>query len=141
MKRCPKCGQSKGRVEFYQMADGGTGAYCKPCTKADVARWIRENPERFARNQRRAVLKRSYGLTEDDVDRMLAAQNGKCPICRIRITAENLNVDHDHATGRVRSILCDRCNRTIGLLGDDPAVVRSAIRYLARRRDAPAALF
>lgn len=141
MKRCPKCQQDKELGDFYRLATGRLGAYCKPCTKADVARWIRENPDRFRRNQRRSVLKREYGLTEADVDRMIVEQKGKCPICLTKITEENLAVDHDHATARVRGILCRRCNRTLGLLRDDPVVVRSAIRYLRRRRVPEASLF
>ena len=135
MRRCPKCETLKPRADFY------TGGYCKSCTKADVARWQRENPEQFRRTQRRSVRKRKYGLTEDDVTRMLAGQRDRCLICRAQITAENLNVDHDHATGKVRGLLCARCNRTIGLLKDDPKVIRSAIRYLSRRREVPEALF
>lgn len=42
----------------------------------------------------------------------------------------SLDVDHDHATGEVRGLLCNRCNQAIGLLQDDPLIVRSALVYL-----------
>ena len=141
MKRCPKCDTVKSAGDFYRKAAGGLSAYCKECTKEGVAQWQKEHPEQFRLNQRRSVLKRRYGLTEDDITRMLSEQKGRCPICRTPITADNLNVDHDHSDGRVRGLLCDRCNRTIGLLKDDAAVVRSAIRYVSRRKGVPDALF
>lgn len=128
-KRCPACKETKPLAEFYS---GGKGTYCKPCTKADVLRWVRENPERFRRTQRRSMLKRKYGMTEDDYDAMLAAQGGCCPICNATLAEVVVNVDHDHGTGRVRGILCDRCNRTLGLFGDDPARLRSAAAYLRK---------
>jgi hypothetical protein len=62
-----------------------------------------------------------------DLDAMLHAQHGVCAICQ---TAPAVHVDHDHRSGRVRGLLCFRCNAAIGQLGDDPLVVRRAARYL-----------
>ena len=74
-----------------------------------------------------------------DLDAMLDAQDGVCAICQ---TAPAAHVDHDHETGKVRGMLCFRCNAALGQLGDDPLVVRRAARYLerggsARPRSAP----
>lgn len=136
-KRCPKCGGTKPLSEFYAMKTGGVGAYCKPCTKADVHRWIRENPDKFRRNMRRSVLKRKYGLTEDDYSQILIAQNGRCPICQADLAETSVAVDHCHKTGRVRGILCHRCNRTIGLFADDPSRLRAAVAYLRKTGQKP----
>ena len=121
MKRCKTCGKTKPLSEFAARRSS-----CKPC---------------FAELQRRYIREREYGLTVEDVDRMLAEQRGRCPICRTPITSETLDVDHDHATGKVRGLLCGRCNVAIGQLKDDPKVIRSAIRYLTRRQEVPDALF
>jgi NMD protein affecting ribosome stability and mRNA decay len=131
MKPCPRCGEAKPLTEFYS---NGAGTYCKPCTKADVARWVRKNPEQFRQTQRRSILKRKYGLTEQDVENMLAAQDSACLICAASLHDAGFTVDHDHITGRVRGLLCSRCNRLIGLLRDDPAVVRRAASCLRRTK-------
>lgn len=82
-------------------------------------------------------LKRVFGLTEQDYYDLLESQGGGCAICG---TADNpygwgnnqrrLPVDHDHESGRVRGILCDLCNRAIGLMQEDPERLRVAAAYL-----------
>jgi Recombination endonuclease VII len=88
------------------------------------------------REQRRAyVLSSSFGLTSAGYDAFLAGQGGLCAICRRpetakRHAARRLAVDHDHATGDVRGLLCSACNHGIGLFADDPARLRSAATYI-----------
>ncbi len=70
-----------------------------------------------------------------DAEAMLVAQGNKCSICcvdleRTGTTRKSMNIDHCHATGKVRSILCGACNRGLGQFKDDPAVMRKAIAYL-----------
>jgi hypothetical protein len=72
-------------------------------------------------------LKRQYDLTEHEVEAMRDAQGGVCAICR---TAPAVHVDHDHATGKVRGMLCFSCNAALGHFKDEPAVLRRAARYL-----------
>lgn len=75
-----------------------------------------------------------YGLTQVELD-VLLAQNSVCAICHTdNWTKKGPQVDHDHLTGAVRGVLCARCNAALGLLGDDPARLRSAIAYLERDR-------
>jgi hypothetical protein len=78
-----------------------------------------------------------YGLTPDDFNAMLAAQGGRCAICRKEPsgsgkTMATLRVDHDHGTGAVRALLCHRCNAGLGMFGDDSAMVFKAAMYLAQ---------
>ncbi len=89
-------------------------------------------------------LRKKYGLTEDDVTEMEAAQGGLCAICRTPETAgdrngnvRRLGVDHSHITGRVRGLLCSRCNSMIGEFGarDNPDVLRAAAAYLEENDD------
>lgn len=63
---------------------------------------------------------------------MLARQGGRCAICERSpgILRVALRVDHDHATGRVRGLLCDSCNAALGLFGDETARLERAIEYL-----------
>lgn len=93
--------------------------------------WRSKNPGRT----RAVKLRINYGLTIQQFDEMLQRQGGLCAICQ-RAFASNLppHVDHDHATDRVRSLLCGSCNRAIGLLGEDPSRALSARAYLLRHR-------
>jgi hypothetical protein len=110
-----------------------------------VREWQRENPQRVAAWQaeyralgkksisdRKSHLKRKYSLTIDDYDEMLAKQGGGCAICgRPPRPDISLHVDHDHETGRIRGLLCFRCNNALGDFLDDPALLREAATYLA----------
>lgn len=94
------------------------------------ARYTR-NKDEAARLGRINRLKQ-YGLTESDYQALLESQDGVCAICGIAPTSKCLAVDHDHSTGTVRGLLCGNCNRGIGYLGDNLAVILSAARYLDR---------
>jgi hypothetical protein len=76
-------------------------------------RWAKENPERHAANQRRAHLKKKYGLSEADFDALVLAQDGKCKIC-LKTPRGRLHVDHSHDTGKIRGLLCTGCNTRLG---------------------------
>lgn len=77
---------------------------------------------------------RQYGLTPTDFDAMLETQGGRCAICRgDDHNGRNWCVDHDHATGAVRGLLCTDCNIGLGKFKDDPAILRAAIEYLEAR--------
>ncbi len=91
--------------------------------------------------QRRARLKRQYGITVEDYDRMRAAQNGACAVCgtttpvgRVSEWTQDywLHVDHDHKTGTVRGLLCNECNTGLGKFQDDPELLVAAVSYLER---------
>ena len=97
--------------------------------------WARKFPEKKAAANRKAMLKIRHGITVEEYDRMLRAQHGVCAICRqppMGTTPNNrrLHVDHDHATGVRRGLLCSTCNRGVGHFYDDPALLRSAATYL-----------
>jgi hypothetical protein len=117
--------------------------------KARTRRWQQENPERYAENQRKhkesgakalsnrkSHLKRKYGMTIEDYDRMLEAQGGGCAICgRPPREDISLHVDHDHETGRIRGLLCFPCNNTLGDFKDDATRLYAAADYLTRDPD------
>ena len=74
--------------------------------------------------------KRRYGITLADYDRMLKDQDGRCKICGRTPGHTRLCVDHDHATGEVRGLLCKPCNQALGLFAEDPSIVAKAAEYL-----------
>jgi hypothetical protein len=78
-----------------------------------------------------------YSLTIARYREMWDAQGGTCEICKRPESSERnelLSVDHDHGTGQVRALLCSHCNRAIGLLGDDPKIIRAAALYVESHR-------
>lgn len=85
---------------------------------------------------------RSYGIDCDGFERMLAEQKGLCAICETSPDPNHpvkhkrvLAVDHDHATGKVRGLLCYNCNHGIGNFLEDPMLIVKAILYLRRYKE------
>ena len=89
---------------------------------------------------RKYTLRKAFGITVEEYDAILVEQGGACAICGFKPTyaggythGKNLAVDHDHATGRIRGLLCDLCNRAMGQFKDNADVLRKAIAYLERK--------
>jgi len=106
------------------------------CRAANQARSQAHAVERRAVERARYYTKRDsilyskYGIREDDVAKLLEIQGGGCALCgEIKL----LGVDHCHQTGKVRGILCRKCNGGIGLLRDDPKMLVKAYKYLTDR--------
>lgn len=78
-----------------------------------------------------ARVKKVYGLTRADYEAVLSHQEGLCAICRGKRTYR-LCVDHDHATGEVRGLLCRRCNKLLRDVRDSVNVLHAATAYLMR---------
>ena len=84
---------------------------------------------------RESTLMRTYGFARGQYDAMHAKQGGCCVICRRKLEeGKNLHVDHDHATGVVRGLLCTSCNNGLGRFDDDPALFDVAAAYIRRHR-------
>lgn len=114
--------------------------------KLDAAKraWELANPDLVAQQRARRRIKAMnaalnsglryhYGITRDEYAAVLTAQGGVCAICqRFEITkrVKRLVVDHCHASGKLRALLCHRCNCAIGYFQDNVKLVRRAIAYL-----------
>lgn len=72
-----------------------------------------------------------YGLTPEQYAAMREAQGNACALCNV-VPVEVLRVDHDHVTGKVRALLCRKCNTGIGFLGDSVPLVMRAVLYLQK---------
>lgn len=127
MKRCPECGELKPLDEFCRNRSrkDGRAAYCKPCHNAVM----REIAERLYGGNRNFLMKRRYGIDIATFEEMRRVQDGRCALCRKR---KAIHVDHDHATGKVRAILCFKCNNGLGKLSDDPERMLRAVAYLSK---------
>ena len=93
---------------------------------------VKRNPRKrrhIPSSARRVKLRHRYGIKPSDYDRMLSDQDGKCCVCK-EIKSYDLYVDHDHNTGKVRSLLCARCNTMAGILEDRR--LEDMLRYLTK---------
>ncbi len=96
--------------------------------------WRLANPSRYREIGRSGALRRKYGLSLEEYESLLREQRGGCAICGA-IPAElgrSLAVDHCHETGKVRGLLCDKCNTALGLFSHCIESLNFALEYLRR---------
>jgi hypothetical protein len=91
--------------------------------------WARRNPLRV----RAAYRKYKYGITQEQFEAMIKSQDGKCAICFNPFGDKVPRVDHDHATGKTRDLLCQFCNIALSLV-EDPIRLASAIQYIDKHK-------
>lgn len=138
---CEQCGT---QVERKNPAKCGNGLLLCPSCKGKCANKRfeeRHGASRFERYyqgnathttyQRKWKLEKRYGMTMEEYDKLLENQGGVCAICK-NATEGNLVVDHDHATNKVRGLLCHPCNRSLGQMKDSVSTLQAAIQYLQR---------
>ena len=128
---------------------------CDICKKAssDHDKERNKNPERrkqchenhkiWSKNNPKKIKERGWrqngidpNFKYEDYVRIFGEQGGKCKVCDKDLLllgydkSLTAHVDHNHDTGKVRGLLCDTCNRAIGMLKDDPKILQRAITYL-----------
>lgn len=120
---CTKCKENKPSTDFH--SNGKITEKKKVRSKCKVCILTKEE-------RRRANVKTRYGITQSDYETMLKNQNNSCAICKTTVPGyDNFCIDHCHKTGRVRGLLCRRCNLAIGHLNDDPLLCIEASKYLS----------
>lgn len=129
-KVCTVCGVRKDFSQFYkhnQTADKRCPD-CKDCLRARTKTWWASNKNSGRMATWRHHLLKKYGMTVEDFDTMLIQQAGLCGICGQQMV--DPQVDHCHATGSVRMLLCRPCNIGIGYFKDSPGLLRRAAEYV-----------
>lgn len=109
--------------------------YCKACRSAANYKSKIRNKDTYqqyriktAESSRRSYLKKTWGITLEEFNELKDSQDSLCAICKIN--ADILHIDHNHQTGKIRSLLCNNCNRGIGHLKESPVILHAAIEYL-----------
>lgn len=108
------------------------GALCLVCRR--VKTYERQKSYGNDRNKQYR-LKYDYGLSMDEFRSMLSKQEWKCAICGASFglelgEAKNAHVDHDHKTGQIRGLLCQKCNMGLGCFVDNKGYLTNALSYL-----------
>lgn len=159
-KQCKKCKTIKHLSEFGKdkYSKYGRCNKCKICRNEDLREYNRKNPhirkkindnykkyrKKYYSTKKRKekyksdTLKRTYGITLEEYNKMLEKQNNHCAICKKKQKSSRnkyFAVDHCHKTGKIRGLLCDRCNQGIGFLEDSIETLKSAILYLESYQD------
>lgn len=157
-KICPNCGLEKDLSDFSKDKHKKSGrcSWCKVCVKSRNInnfkiqkvykdRYYQENKERLLLWQRERNLSNPdfrrnnylisvYGITIDDYNRMFEEQNGCCAICGIHQSEfkTRFHIDYNHETGKIRGLLCNKCNQGLGLFQDSSELLSLASEYLKR---------
>ena len=151
-KVCLECSKE---FTFEAVGTGGNRRqkYCsKECKNKSWARiskdWYikdrAENPEKYVGLGREQKLMSNYGITLDQYNEILKSQNGVCAICKqteeyIRYNSLSgkpwLSVDHNHVTNKNRGLLCNQCNRALGMFKDSKDIIESVLEYLDKYRE------
>ena len=124
---CVHCTLDNAPADHFYWSNGKKGP-CKTTHKARVAKKWREDPDHRARHNSNKYKAR-YGIAIDEYDQMVADQNGQCYICNTT-PDHKLRVDHCHAKGAVRRLLCHGCNTALGLVKEDTQTLQNMINYL-----------
>jgi hypothetical protein len=116
---CPSCQQAVARESFDRSSRTASGlsSWCKACKSVAG---------------RDAYFYRTYKITKRELADLRAAQHNACAICG---DADPQHLDHDHSTGDIRRLLCQRCNQGLGLFRDDPYLLHVAALYIEGHRE------
>ena len=146
-KQCRRCNVIKTiSTEFYKnkTMNDGHSSHCKECvSKASRGRSKRmyatsaDFRKSKVTHSEKARLMKSYGLTLEHRQIMLEKQQFRCAVCNIHQDdlGQILDVDHDHETGKVREMLCWRCNRAEGLLKGNTETITKLLNYILKHRE------
>jgi len=132
-KICTKCKTEKPLSEFGKdnTRKSGRTSHCKQCKAAYERNRGKKRPNRIDHRRNRRL-----GIVERDYLEMFRKQNGKCAICGVSHLElrKRLCIDHDHKTGKVRGLLCLKCNWVLGHCLDSTEILSNAIGYLSKHR-------
>lgn len=91
---------------------------------------LKSDPKGYSRLIREKNLRAKYGITLEEFDLLVEKQNNKCPICQKDLLEGQIDVDHCHATNKVRAVLHNKCNRLLACCEDSIETLQRAIDYL-----------
>ena len=148
-KTCSRCKKAKQTSLFQKdsRALAGLSSKCKECIKErrqkqkeyDKAYWLKwsgKNIAKLKERDRSYNLKRKFNMSTDDYQKMLEQQGGRCATCDKEKSSngKRLAVDHCHTTGKIRGLLCNECNTSLGLLKENTDILQELINYINSKK-------
>lgn len=136
VKTCPRCGKRKSIDDFYPRKPNGyhTATHRTWCKKCDSRAQKSSRTDAKKRYHKNYKLEKKFGINLAEYESILARQSGMCAICGATPDKDSMKhglaVDHDHASGKVRGLLCRHCNIGLGKLGDNLSGLMRAVNYL-----------
>jgi hypothetical protein len=135
-KTCSKCNITKdiSRFSKHPTASDGYRTQCKNCQFSRQSEHRRRTGYWRGDNGRKEQLKKKYKISIQQYEEMLASQRGVCALCGSadrKSKYGHFSIDHCHKTGRIRGLLCYRCNTILGVLGDDEESIWRVLLYVA----------
>ena len=140
LKRCCTCKKYMKRKFFgknFSLKDG-LSKQCLSCKRKTSLKYYYKNRDKINKKMRGYNIRiywrhltRKQALIE--YNKLLKKQNKKCAICESKKGSKNLAVDHCHKTGKIRGLLCNKCNRGLGYLGDSIKIIKRALKYLLKK--------
>lgn len=133
-KKCSTCKEVLDVDSFYQKGDAyntGYVSYSHACKNCMQDKWHKDWDKHVSKK---------FGITTEEYNAMVVAQGNLCAICgrpekrMMHDKPKRLSVDHCHATGKVRSLLCNQCNSLLGLAEDNVVILNNAIKYLEKHK-------
>jgi hypothetical protein len=151
-KLCLVCRKEKSLSDFppsnNKASTDRRARFCKECAlnmspsdkqHIHVQCWRKGKSDHISRQRSQKRNEDKFRVSPEEYAQMFEKQGGVCAICKkanTRVSAAGrvmlLAVDHDHVTGKVRGLLCTRCNLGIGYFRDNPTIVNAAVAYLEK---------
>jgi hypothetical protein len=136
MKVCPKCRKNKPLEDFYK-SNGTPDGRQYVCIECQKLRWSKYGGQKRTKDIKyKADVHRIYGVSGKQLEILREKQNNCCAGCGHvddpTSRTKKLQLDHDHISGKPRGLLCGNCNKTLGLIGDNPKVLRNLADYLEK---------
>jgi Recombination endonuclease VII len=137
-KKCKVCNIVNPLSNFHKMKKNRDGRFnvCKICHHKRTKKFRKDYPEKFATYRRNSTIKFRYNLTRDQYDELIKKQENRCSICGNSPNLEGpinqrcLSIDHCHKTKKIRGLLCQLCNRGLGLFRERQDFLEKALQYL-----------
>lgn len=138
---CGRCNSMRPFSDFGKdvNAPKELSYWCKECSSANARKnhQIRKGDLSYTNSKRNTSIKRKYGITLQEYEDKLAAQNNECAICKIKLSnsGQLTHLDHNHYTDKLRDFLCTNCNRGLGHFQDNQELLMKAAEYLERHKE------
>lgn len=133
-KPCSLCQMIKNELEFWidRSTKTGLSSACRGCSNQRQREQYKNSGNKTKSHGYN--IQAVYGISELGYQTLFTDQEGRCAICGVHQSRipRRLHVDHDHRTGKVRGLLCGKCNSGIGLLKDEVSILQAAIQYLTK---------